>query len=315
MRILTNLSLFFVCLAFAGCEDMGFEEFGEVTKLRVLAIRVDPPEIGPGETAVIDALVVNPGGEEIAYLWEVCAFTDGPDAYYRCAEQDGQPLGAPLGNTASVALPYDTVEAVLGDIDEICDELAEIDLGDFAGLPSCDRGFPVTIRLTVMVGDGQGESVEVATSGLLLLNEEEAALGTSNNRPLLDGVLLDNRTSAGAPIPIVLDEENSAELQALVEPDSAAERYENTTDDGNTTEERERLQLTWFSTIGTIERTWTYYSEESVTTAELQSNLLDLTTGVTEGVVGDAGVLYLVLRDTRGGLDFLQQEFVIAPSE
>ncbi len=315
MRTPTKLVLLLVALALGGCGDMGFEEFGEVTKLRVLAVRISPPEIGPGETAFIDALVVNPEGGDVRYLWEVCAFTDGPDAFYRCSEEDGQALGAELGDTPSVALPYDAVEGVLGDIDAICDSLAEFDLGDFAGLPDCDRGFPVTIRLSVSTGSGLGELQEVATAGLLLLNEDEAALDAANVPPSLDGLLVDNRSAAGAPAEVVLDEEIQSELQALVDPDVAAERFETTDDDGNVSEDRERLQLTWFSTIGTIERTRTFFSEDTVTTAELQSNLLDLTTGATEGVVGDRGFIYLVLRDNRGGLDFLEQEFVVVDGE
>jgi hypothetical protein len=315
MRNLTNLISLSLCLSFVACEDLGFEEFGEVSKLRVLAIRVDPPEIGPGETAVIDALIVNPEGGVVSYLWEVCAFTEGPDEYYRCAEEGGEVLGAALGTTSEVALPYDVVEAVLGDIDAICDSLAELDLGDFAGLPDCERGFPVTIRLTTSTGGAVGDNIEIATAGLLLLNEEAAALGTANRRPLLDGVLFDNRSSPAEPIAVVLDGEEGAELQALVEPETAAETFDDIQDDGSTVEDRERLQLTWFSTIGTIERTRTFFSEENVTAAELQSNLFDLTRGTTQGVVGDAGTVYLVLRDNRGGLDFLAQEFVIVSGE
>ncbi|MFT6400455.1 MAG: hypothetical protein ACJAYU_005227 [Bradymonadia bacterium] len=132
---------------------------------------------------------------------------------------------------------------------------------------------------------------------------------------MLDGVLFDNRSSPAEPIAVVLDGEEGAELQALVEPETAAETFDDIQDDGSTVEDRERLQLTWFSTIGTIERTRTFFSEENVTAAELQSNLFDLTRGTTQGVVGDAGTVYLVLRDNRGGLDFLAQEFVIVSGE
>ena len=297
--------------AFASaCEDPGFEEVGEISKLRVLAIRVDPPEIGPGEVAQIDALVV--GTEEVVrYEWEVCLFTDGPDEFYRCSEQDEEVLGAAIGTAPETALPYDLIEEVVGDIDVICAELAEIELGDFASLPSCERGLPVTIRLTVEVREGQGDDREVATARLLLLNEDEAASGSANVRPILDGLLVDDVSSVGVPREVALDPESEVRLQALVEPDTAAESYEETGEDGESTEERERLQLTWFSTHGRFERTWTFFAEDSVLPAELQSNLLNLTNGSLEAAVGDTGELYVVLRDSRGGLDFLRQPFVV----
>ena len=302
--------LLIVGFVLTACDNVGFEEFGEISKLRVLAVRVDPPEIGPGETAVIDALVVGTD-EPIGYRWEVCLFTDGPDEFYRCAEEDGQVLGAPLGADSIAVLPYDVVEEVIGDIDTICAELAEVELGDFVSLPGCDRGLSVTIRLSVQVGDGTGENLEVATAGLLLLNEEEASTGEANNRPLLDGLLINDATLSGALQEIPLVPDTMVRLQALVEPDRVAETYEETEDDGSSTETRERLQLTWFSSHGQIERTRTFFSDDDVSTAELQSNLLDLTAGTTEGVVGDTVELHLVLRDDRGSLDFLSQPFVI----
>lgn len=297
----------------AACDDMNFEEFGEVSKLRTLAIRVDPPEIGPGDVAVIDALVVG-ADRPIRHIWEVCLFTDGPDEFYRCSEQDGEVLGAVIGDTPEVSLPYDAIVAVVGEIETICAELAEIELGDFVSLPDCDRGFPLTVRLTAEVADGQGDDREIATAGLLLMTEEEAALGTANVPPTIDGLVVDDVSSPGQVREIVLGDEPIA-LQALIDPDAVAQEYVRTDDDGTEEPDRERLLLTWFSTHGQIERTRTFFSEGSVLTAELQSNELDLSKGRLPAEVGDEGSVFLVLRDGRGGVDFLAQPFVVVESE
>lgn len=308
-----QLALALALVAIAGCDEMDFEEFGEISKLRTLAVRVDPPEIGPGEAAVIDALVAGADGP-MRMTWELCLFTDGPDEFYRCSEQDGEVLGAVIGQTPEVVIPYDLVVESIGDVESICSELEDVELGDFVSLPDCDRGFPFTVRLTVELADGEGDDREIATAGLLLLTEDEAALDRANVPPEIEGLVVSGVATRGQLVELPLTEEPLA-LQALVEPDTAAEEYARIEEDGTESEERERLQLSWFATHGMMERTRTFFAEGTVSTAELQSNELNLTKGTTPATVGDEGTIYIVLRDNRGGVDFLSRSFVVVESD
>src|SRR5690348_9407335 len=65
-----------------------------VEKLRVLAVRAEPPEVRPGETTVFDALTVIPpafpeggvdgGAPHFSYLWMVCQEAAGAQAPTAC---------------------------------------------------------------------------------------------------------------------------------------------------------------------------------------------------------------------------------------
>jgi hypothetical protein len=47
-----------------------------VDDLRVLGVRATPPEVPPGATVSLDALVVDPQGREISYAWYACLTAD-----------------------------------------------------------------------------------------------------------------------------------------------------------------------------------------------------------------------------------------------
>jgi hypothetical protein len=60
-----------VPLLFAGClEDLPV--VSRVEDLRVLAIRAEPPEVEPGATVRLDALVVDPFDRAVSYHWYAC---------------------------------------------------------------------------------------------------------------------------------------------------------------------------------------------------------------------------------------------------
>jgi hypothetical protein len=70
MRRIFLFSSFF----FAACGS-SFAPVSLVTGLRLLAVRADPPELRPGESTELTALVVDPkgGGREVSILWARCA--------------------------------------------------------------------------------------------------------------------------------------------------------------------------------------------------------------------------------------------------
>lgn len=300
--------LLFAALAFAGlagCQEFGFEQFDEVTKLRVLAIQVDPPELGPGDVATVGALVVDPRAlGDISYEWEICAFDTGPDGGYACAtDSDGESLGGVISNDATATLDYDLLTSFVGSVQALCDAIADADVPEFVELPSCERGFPVTLRLTARTGDGLGDNEEIAVKRVILLREDVAE--PANQNPRIDGLLIEGQTP-DVVTAVPLREDEPLRLQALIDT-ADAEAF---TEDGEPT--TEQLSLSWFSTHGVIERSTTYFFADQVGAAELQTNEIELDKG-NAAEVGDEVTVWLVLRDNRGGVAFAEWQMVVTP--
>jgi hypothetical protein len=57
-----------------------FEPGSRVTKLRVLAVRADPPFARPGEEVRLEALVFDPAGRTLSWGWSSCFEPDAPGA-------------------------------------------------------------------------------------------------------------------------------------------------------------------------------------------------------------------------------------------
>lgn len=282
------------------CNDFDFEQQDEISKLRTLGIRLEPPELAPGTVVLADSLTVDPrGAGPVRYAWELCAFHEGPDEAYACATDDeGNPMGMTIAETPTATIPYDAVVAVLGTADELCAALEGAELPEFVEVPACDRGFPLTVRMTARVGAGQGEDEEIAVKQLLLLREGV----TPNENPRIDGLLVaDQPAVAGGPLVVPTVPGEPVVLEALVDAEQA-ETYEH---EGEA--RTEQLALSWYTTRGRIDRPVTWYDAERVPIEELRENELDVEGGVP-AEPGDVVTLWLVLRDDRGGTAFASAE-------
>lgn len=318
-----RLLLFPVVLLATACVDNDFEGIDEITKLRTLAIALEPGELGPGEVGTLSALSVTPDPDAvITYTWEICLFDDGPDQKYRCSTdpETGETAGLVLpGDASTTTLPYDVVTDAVGSIDEVCATFDSFDLPDFIEPPDCDRGLPLRVRLTAASGDEE----EVAVREILLLREGEAQRDDRNTNPQISGVVLSQRTKEGevlvedvvlaadAVTPVSLDVDVSVDLQAIVDAPGAAQEYEPFGEDGERLEAREeRLLMSWYATRGVMDRNTTYYAEELASPTELQSNEWR-PSKQTEARVGDVVSIWVVLRDTRGGVSFIERRIRI----
>jgi hypothetical protein len=298
---------------FPACGNMGFEEFYEVSKLRTLAILAEPPEIGPGESAIISTLTVSPSSDTpITYQWEVCLFTDGPDAYFACSEnEEAGVAGIPLGSGSEAQLDYDTLTAAGLDIEGICTSLEGLDVPDFVTLPDCTRGLPLTIRL-VATQDGV---TEVSKKSFTLLRREEAERDDVNTSPVLGDLTLNglpaNEQRIGADssideVELLLDVDLSqAQTYQSPDPDNEGQRLAS---------QVEELNVAWFTTHGTLEYSRTYYAQGITPDEELGTNTLDLTQGV-EPEPGETITLWAVLRDDRGGISWRTWRFSVSPED
>ncbi len=173
-------------LALAGC----LEELPSVSRiedLRILAVRAEPPEVEPGQTVQLDALVVDPFDRTASYRWYAClAPTPGEGFFGGGSEtatsggqgtplstdpyggscqrrfEAGEPFSFDLGTaaTASLTIPadiFDTDAALklsygLPEDVEIPSELAAAFLGI--------AGVNVTVSLTVEVDGRREESTK-----------------------------------------------------------------------------------------------------------------------------------------------------------
>lgn len=89
MRVLSLLLL----LGVVACDDkLPVQSF--IEKLRVLGVRAEPPELAPGETTQLDALVVQPptaratAPKDISYLWVSCSVPSGVTQLTPCGVSD-----------------------------------------------------------------------------------------------------------------------------------------------------------------------------------------------------------------------------------
>ncbi len=90
-------------LAASGCGGGDFEPASRVAKLRVLAVRADPPFARPGEEVRLEALAVDPAGRELRWGWSSC-FEPGGASALACLGAAPPAEGAPEGEPSAPAL-------------------------------------------------------------------------------------------------------------------------------------------------------------------------------------------------------------------
>lgn len=234
-----HLSLLLLAGLFTGCAGEMLESSETVSKLRILAVRAEPPDLAPGETGVLDVLVVDPrhdrciesaatgsGGPADCLSpevvgpptlhWEVCLFDEGANNLYRCATIEGLPEATSrrdLGTGATASIAYAAIVPDPALIAGICGNIAAADLPDFVEAPDCRRGLPITVRVTAIAAGAnlagratdefcldQPADCEIAKKSLTLLLPDKVA--ERNNNPRIDGVF--NGTTELRPLePIV----------------------------------------------------------------------------------------------------------------
>jgi hypothetical protein len=316
MRNTTPYSTAALVLAFlSACSGPNFEEFGEVSKLRTIAISSDPAELGPGEVASLVVHSAYPDPDvALEHAWEACLFTDGAETYFACAEGSGDvPGGFPLGEGSGAEVAYDAIAGDGSILREICDSFDDVDLPPGVLLPSCDRGIPITIRVTSRAVDAP-DDVEIALRDLLLLFPEEAARDDRNHNPVVTSIRIgDVEVGDGSGATVVPLEDGTIELEAVVDLADAETYTVPTPEEGSGTrsdELRERLTLTWYSSAGIFESTRTYYDEELAPAEEFTPNTLDLSEGTPPSA--DGVQIWLVIRDNRGGSSVLEAVLSVA---
>ncbi len=294
-----------------------FESYNEVSELRVLAIASDKPELVGNEVVVFSALVTEPGA---SYQWHWCPLP--------------RPLGDGLGCTVDDAEFAQLVQNALGD----SIELPELDMGqgetarftnpfgpqegrllcqalvtlapEDAARPDCLSGtFPFTITLQVTSADAATTVLATRTLGVLL-----DPLAVPNKNPNFSEVRIGRPGSSDE----VIAEDGSTnvgigesyELVANVSVESA-EVFVDETRGEEPVEAREGLVISWFYQTGNIDLGRTSYAENDRPVSQLNTNSWTISDAASIGPTQ----IWLVLRDTRGGVSWLERELVIGEEQ
>lgn len=300
MRAIPALAL---STALMGCHpDLG-DPASLVTEPRILAVRGDPPEASPGEEVAYRALVVTPMGTVAppSLRWAFCAspkpLTENNAVSMACLGDGVRPLGGPAA-VISAAMPDDAC-ALFG---------PDTPPGDFRPRdPDETGGFYQPLRV-------QGEGVtafalERITCDLpnapVMLAIELAKRYHPNKNPLI--AELDALTEGGDPVPFDHVPAGSVVRFNASWGAGEAETYPALDVETQTlVDRREALRLSWFVTAGALESDVTGRDEADMETTTSNRWTAPTAPGVTH--------LWLVLRDSRGGVDFLGVDLtVVAP--
>lgn len=272
----------------AGCTSE-FDPASFVDKLRLLAVKAEPPDVAPGQATMLSATTANPGGNAPTITWDACLLLP-PPATGEAVNQDcialpeGDPSLVPFGQGDSVAATMPMLSPSM------------------IGLPDQTNGFYLPVRVKLDTG----------TSSLVAFVQLRIFLGAlaanpPNRNPSLTGIFTVPVADAGAdeqspldPItPAPVHENYQLNLRALVTPDSQ-EPYKVYDGDPRTTTPRdvtETIRISWFTTAGHFTNDVTGVDKPD-TTLILDKHLPAPGTPID---------LWVVARDERGGSDVLHR--------
>ena len=303
----------FACALLASCAEEWKPET-VVDGLRVLGMRATPPELHPGDTARVEALVVDPSrpGKRTTVIWLGC----DPDPFDlgRSACSDPSVLSNPTSLSASGELGVSDLPAGMHAIgfDELAAYTAPADA--FAQLPAGDerrqKGTVAQVLAFVIAEELSPAATPEEISALLervkakevrslislfrIRVTEEPAL---NKNPALDRLWVDD-----APLPqgatLRVAPGAKVKLESTV-PDDSFEEYDLIQPQG-VVHKTESLVAAWYSN-------WGRFSEARV--ALRTDTVLTFTApGNKNEALPDSpgGTFYVVVRDTRGGQTWAQ---------
>jgi len=300
-----------------GCADE-FDSYFEVQGLRLLAVRADAPALRPGETSSLSAFVTEPGA---SYQWTWCPLPSGPANSYQCAvtEADLQAAADAVFGPGAIDIPAfdlgsDPIAAMTYSVPpelfaSICEILLSNDLPEGVDAPKCETGFDIQIRVVVEL---DGESVIAVRDLTMLYADDQPA----NANPILGGLTATNRDTGetvelGTDASAVLATDTLYDLTLLIDPDSSELYPEIPVGGSEPVMTREELTATWFrekAEGGDLDKGHTGFIDGSVDFEILLAN--EWTTPSDTGETR----LFVVLRDNRGGVDYLSRTVeLVAP--
>lgn len=259
-----------------------------VDKLRLLAIRADPPEIRPGEGARFEALLVDPEQSVSTTLWVACG------------EEEATDFGCPFDPTSldPEATPEELAEAGIIGIEPFLPPTYTAPEDLLAGIDDerlRTEGVNVTINalaLPEVAEDDTEFDFNQVESGFKRLVVSEAT--TPNENPEIVGFQVDGIDIATDQL-VLVDPAEAYEL-APVLADDAVQTYEYLNIDGVVEERTEEPWASWYATDGEV-------TEDTTLPPFLES------TWIAPEAPGVEGTWWVLIRDRRGGLAWTSRRF------
>lgn len=318
-------------VAIAGCNEIQFDRQSLVKSWRPLAIVVEPPEVNPGQDAVLTPLIVDPSGAMIldpaarglTYTWTACFLSDtagGGFSGMQYMPEDEQEDCDP-GRENAFELPMlDTGEGIVPGLataqlfsDEMLDQVA-MAVGDQLTREQIERlvnevGFPITVQLTVTEGE---TTLLRAVKRILLSRREDTNANPPDPRFQVGGDWVSGRDvdepfrcvpeDGTAPVvPAGTDVILAPATDDGLEPEGWRETYSTLDLLGDLTAEfatkEEGAFYSWFSTAGRM--------QEEVTHQPLREEIWR--SPRTPGT----HPIWLVVRDGHGGTSACQVDVVV----
>jgi hypothetical protein len=342
-----------------GCniKDDETEFYNYLDRLRVLAVRAEPPDLVPGESAELSALVFEPDDGEVSYEWSWCPVRGGSSDGFECAigekelrefwedldtDYELPPYDLGTGETAELFHVFEP-ETMLA----LCEAvLADEDVDPLAKL-ACLMGLEISVWVRVSSGD---DEIVALKSVPLLSGKSDKEERNANPDPAGRVVVRrwedDKKLDEDAP----LKADTVYELKAKF--DDGTQCGEKDPEEGCLAEtflpgklagldepepRRETLTMTWFVTMGAtlVDEPGERLNPEGSGRGRPEDEE-DETRGVerTAFVDGyefddlvknlweipfephaDEALLYLVLRDERGGVGWAEHRFRVKGGE
>ena len=284
-------------LLVAACRPDFGERESRVDRMRVLAMRIDPPEAKPGEPVTTSLLLAGPeGAVDAAASWAFCAtpklLTENGAVSAACLDDGVIPIGDARGGVTAV-LPASGCFDFGPET-----QSAEVRPRD----PDVTGGYFAPIRARVAPG---GEEPLTAFGFARLACNLANAPGdiaaqfqkqyVRNKSPAL--LPLEARSEAGALLALdAIPRGAPIVLRASWRPEDAEPYVVFDIRDQVIVARRESLRVSWFATAGTFDRDRTGRTEE-----ELETWTDNAWTAPDEARTTH---LWVVLRDARGGVAF-----------
>lgn len=289
-----------------------FDPYFQVKTLRVMAIGADNPSVAPAGQATLEVLAFEPGDAPLSYRWEWCPLSAGETGDFECAisEEDftaalaGTGVEVPpfvLGTGQTATFTYPNPPEIVA---FLCEQIEGQELPSFFNPPDCSRGLEVLIKVTV---SGGGQEV-VAVRQLELLTGPDAP---PNLNPSFDNlrIIKDGDTDEQAQVfaqgPVVLERDQVYILKVDVD-EASSEPFLRNVEGEEPQETSEILNLSWFVTGGEIDEDRTGFIPDFNDFGEMQRNVL--ITPTAKDHPAEDFHLFLVLRDERGGVAWIEAE-------
>lgn len=298
--------LLVLALAGVACSDepeVVLEPASFIEKLRVLAIKAEPPEAAPGQNVVLTALVADPLAaiRDVGHLWVLCDPSTDNELGNACASQDllrdfnpdelpdGVRVFPPLFDFAFYRSPPDVLDGLEEDSVQR------------------QKGLTATVLLVVWEGGTQEDLQDPTIIRQLALKRVRIAdpKEEPNRNPEIAALTLDGETWDSTPV-LEVKAGSTINLTATSTAESV-QTFERILPDGTVQEQSEQNVFSWYTRGGTFTQGLEYSSRTE------SGDPIGLTLPALGTLPNDVLDVWVVLRDARGGTDWAHRKLQLVP--